>query len=260
MTYLGGKTPIGYQGGKSGYAPQILHLLGLSPGQGRTAPIHLVELGPFADFWIAMRDHRPALLNTLISYAPEDPRELFRRLAEAPPPADPIQRAAAFAALQFWSFAKKPVTPLPNKWKHHGFNASEAYASQRRDQYLITDRTIPYLIDRIRQTPDLSNTSILRADARSIRPFPSTVLIDPPYQNTTSQYPASLPRADVLQIAAAWRDAGAIVAICEQEPLHPQGTWWHAELRPHSRGRKWSRQQREVLTISQPPRGQIPLL
>jgi hypothetical protein len=44
------------------------------------------------------------------------------------------------------------------------------------------------------------------------------VLLDPPYQNKTG-YPATCPRSEVLTIARAWANAGAVVVLCEAEGL-----------------------------------------
>lgn len=70
-----------------------------------------------------------------------------------------------------------------------------------------------------------------------VAPRPAVVLFDPDYQGTTGGYAGSLSRAEVLRVAAAWRDAGALIAVCEQEPLQPAGRWWHVDLR-YQRGQQ----------------------
>jgi len=80
----------------------------------------------------------------------------------------------------------------------------------------------------------------------------AVVLVDPDYKGTTG-YGHSLPRADVLDVAQRWRRAGAIVGVCEAEPLPLVG--WRA-LPVTSTGwkvRRWSAQQSEFLTLSAPP-------
>lgn len=54
-----------------------------------------------------------------------------------------------------------------------------------------------------------------------------------------------MPRAEVLALALRWRDAGAVVAVSEAEPLELEG-WHRLELtRPGGKG--------EWLTLSRAP-------
>ena len=64
--------------------------------------------------------------------------------------------------------------------------------------------------------------------------------------------------ADVLATAERWREAGCVVAISEAEPL-PLSGWHHHRLgKPHGRGRTFSAQKAEWLTLSAPPVGVLP--
>ncbi len=76
----------------------------------------------------------------------------------------------------------------------------------------------------------------------------------------TTGYGCAFPRAEVLATAQRWREAGALVAISEAEPLPLPG--WHHHRLPGSAGfgRTWSKQQAEWLTLSRPPAGQLSLL
>jgi 16S rRNA G966 N2-methylase RsmD len=56
----------------------------------------------------------------------------------------------------------------------------------------------------------------------------AVVYIDPPYQNTTG-YAHDLPRADVLDLAQRWNEAGATVAVSEAVPLDLPG-WFHVRI------------------------------
>ena len=79
------------------------------------------------------------------------------------------------------------------------------------------------------------------------------VYADPPYQGTTG-YRCEWPRAEVLEVARRWADAGASVMLSEAEPLDLPG-WHHVEITSLRRGSKrtFSQQQREWLTLSEPP-------
>ena len=86
-------------------------------------------------------------------------------------------------------------------------------------------------------------------------PAGTVVIIDPPYVNTTP-YGHDLPRAEVVRVARAWREAGARVGVCEQEPIADLvGDGWAfvdiADLRVGQK-RTFSKQQREVVTLSEP--------
>jgi len=82
-------------------------------------------------------------------------------------------------------------------------------------------------------------------------------MIDPPYLNTTG-YGHDLPRADVVAMARAWKDAGSLVCISEQEPLPAlMADGWHAlDITSTRKGQKrtFSKQQTEWLTMSEPPK------
>ena len=101
----------------------------------------------------------------------------------------------------------------------------------------------------------------LRADAI---PVPDNargwlVYMDPPYEGTTG-YRCEWPRAEVLEVARRWAAAGASVMISEAEPLDLPG-WHHVEITHLRRGQKrtFSKQQREFVTLSEPPAWRPPV-
>jgi len=98
-------------------------------------------------------------------------------------------------------------------------------------------------------------------DARPLEPpqLPPGVIayIDPPYLGTTG-YAHALPRSEWLPVVRRWRDAGALVVVSEAEPIPDlMAEGWHAvEITGERKGQKrtFSKQQREFLTMSEPPR------
>lgn len=98
-------------------------------------------------------------------------------------------------------------------------------------------------------------------DARPVEPpqLPPGVIayIDPPYLGTTG-YAHALPRSEWLPVVRRWRDAGALVVVSEAEPIPDlMAEGWHAvEITGERKGQKrtFSKQQREFLTMSEPPR------
>jgi hypothetical protein len=98
------------------------------------------------------------------------------------------------------------------------------------------------------------------ADAREVDPgqLPegTVAYMDPPYQGTTG-YGNDLPRAEVVELARRWADAGAVVCISEAEALPAlMADGWHSvEITGCRKGQKrtFSRQQREWLTLNRAP-------
>ena len=96
-------------------------------------------------------------------------------------------------------------------------------------------------------------------DARPLQParLPpgSIVYIDPPYVGTTG-YGHDLTREEVCTLAERWASAGALVVISEAEPLTELSGWHQVEITGERKGQKrtFSKQQREYLTMSSPPK------
>lgn len=264
-----GRPPLAWQGGKRGYADAILGAMGLAPGGGAGGDVLLVEPGPWGEAWDLWRtrEGRADTIARLRAWAEEDPRTLWQRLRAAPPPPDPAERVATWAALQFWSFGRKPVRGEEGRWRSHGFNAVEAYRSTYRAgeigtkadgskfSYAARDRRLPDVIAALQALPDLSRVHVLRCSALEVPTIRGArYFIDPPYESTTCAYGHGLPRADVLALAQRL-DAGgaALVAVSEAEAL-PLPGWRAQELGgPSGFGRTWSKQRREVLTVSRRP-------
>lgn len=263
LRYLFGRArpPLAYQGGKRGYADQILAAMGLRPGQGRDAEIVLCEPGPWGEAWDLWRTPagRADTIERLRAWADEDPRALWERLRSAPVPADAAERVATWAVLQFWNFARMPVT-VAATWGVQGLNATEAYRREMRPETGSRDVRLPIMIADLAALPDLSRLTVFRCDAADVPPLPGAVCyIDPPYAGTTCAYGHGLERSRVVEIAERWRAAGAHVFVSEAEPLPIEG--WHVkELGgPAGFGRTWSKQRREFLTMSRPAQGQLSL-
>lgn len=265
-----GKPPIGYQGGKRGYARAILAALGLKPGECRGWDFLWVDAGPWAEAWQVWRtaDGRADTIARLRAWEHEDPRTLWERLRDAPVPGDLRERVAAWAVLQLWNFGRKPVYRDSSSWRNVSFNYSLAMCEQYNAEFFArTGRfrwqnkslTIADLIGNLRVCIGNEHIEVNHAAVELQPVIPGAVVVfDPPYAGTTG-YGCDLPRAAVLEVAERWRAAGCLVAVCEQEPL-PLPGWHHVDLgRTDGIKRTFSRQQREVLTISREPMGQMGL-
>lgn len=159
---------------------------------------------------------------------------------------------SSWLVLQAGSYYGKPVDWADGAWQHHGCARSSVTGAS----------SACYSVDRVQlcveQLPS-QGIAVHHGDVRDVEPIPGAhVLFDPPYQGATG-YEASLPREDVLEVARRWAAAGAVVAVCEAEPLPLEG-WHHVDLRPVCPRREHP----EWLTMSAPPVSvpgrQLPLL
>lgn len=261
---LGQKTPLRWLGGKQGYADQILQAMFLAPGDGQVEEVVLAEPGPWADAWELWRAEGglETTIEWLTAWQGIDPRELWETLV-ASHPGELTHRVAAWAVLMYWGWGAKPVRAVGEKWKGHSFDHAGVYrrdiANAKRAQGLKYDTAPNMTLDRLAaklQALDLQrlHPTIYR-DAFDVPVIPGAVAyIDPPYQGTTCAYGHELPRERVVELAERWAAGGAIVYVSEAEPLPIPG-WRHGALdRPRGRGRTFSRQQAEWLTVSAPDR------
>ena len=253
----GGKNarpPVSRMGNKQGYASAILRCLGLRSGSG-AARYLLCEpddgcrllLTSYTD--ADLRNKAAAIIRGW-GDAGEDPRALWERLrAEGPvkaPPVDPREVARwCHLTCQAYDTAKAG---------REGWAAGGCFLYAHKDTEQL--RYPPEgTAARLSALPTLP-ASIL-PDARAVDPpqLPpgSVVYIDPPYVNTTG-YAHDLGRDAVCEIAERWASAGAWVVISEAEPLAELG-WHQVEITGERVGQKrtFSKQQREYLTMSQPP-------
>ena len=250
----GGKNarpPVSRMGNKQGYAAAILRTLGLRSGSGAA---RYLWCEPDDGCRLLLTSYKDAELRSkaaaiIRGWKDEDPRALWERLrAEGPvkaPPVDP-REVARLVMLSGWSVKGSNLASV-------FFRGPHGVSSGDHERRALT---IPGAATRLSPLPTLP-ASIL-PDARAVDPprLPpgSVVYIDPPYVNTTG-YAHDLGREAVCEIAERWASAGAWVVISEAEPLAELG-WHQVEITGERVGQKrtFSKQQREYLTMSQPPR------
>lgn len=104
LRLIGGRRlqpPVSWMGGKRRHAAHILHMMGLRSGLG-TERLVLGDAGPWGWVWPVLL-HKPSaalVADRLRSWSEEDPRELWRRLADAPPADAEPDRVAQWLWLQ----------------------------------------------------------------------------------------------------------------------------------------------------------------
>lgn len=260
------RPPLAYQGGKRGYADAILAAMGIQPG-GWRGDVVLVEPGPWGEAWEHWRQPsgRADTIERLRAWAEEDPRALWERLRAAPVPAEVGERVATWAVLQFWSFARKPVLPQGARWRTHGAGNIWEPTEWRDRHGNVGSRPaslLPQVAAGLAALPSLSRVTVLRCRAEDVPPMLGAVVyLDPPYSQTTCCYGHDLPRPEVLALAERWSRAGAsLVAISEASPLPLPGWHTHGLGAAQEVERTWSKQRREVLTLSRPAAGQMALI
>lgn len=246
---LKARPPVSRRGVKTAHAPAILHVLGLQPGQGADG---YVWSEPDLGCQAVLRAYDDPSLSAIAQkhlrhWSAEEPRALFQRLREQGPirfnsalfPHPSGDDLARFCALTRWSFGNDPFDG--------GFKASGGGRWPDKPPSLTAIR-FPALTWPVLQIVE---------DARAVEPPRNAsevvVYLAPTYQGTTP-YERNLTREDVLSLARRWDRAGAAVAISEAEPLPLEG-WFTVEITAHRRGqgRRFSRQQREFLTLNRPP-------
>lgn len=112
-TYLlgyAGRPPAAYMGAKTQYRAAILGAMGLRFGQGAERSVWC-DGGPWGLVWqvLATPGGADAVAARLRSWAGEDPRALWERLAREPVPDDAVEAAAATAWVQARSVSSAPV-------------------------------------------------------------------------------------------------------------------------------------------------------
>lgn len=254
-------------GAKTGYASEILALFGLTAGQGADAYL-----------WCEPDDGARTLLQALPQpdvlkeaaailrgWKDEEPRALWERLrAEGP------IRGCDGGEVARWCFLLGSNPLIPGTFSNDG-----RWVNAARDGGIHTKGGVTFggefctnpgaIGDVIHALPTMPR-SIIASDARAVDPkdLPdgTVCFIDPPYVSTTG-YKHDLGRAEVVDLAVKWADAGAFVGVSEQAPIEElTALGWHVvNLTNGRKGQKrtFSKQQEEWVTLSRPPVN-VPLL
>ena len=245
------RPPVSRIGAKTGYADVILRVLGLRPGQGHTDGTRYLWCEPDAGVRLLLhaytdRELATAAADIIRSWKDEDPRALWERLRAEGPAVCPDGLTAREVAR--WV--------LRTGWAAHGKDAN-AYGGPGRCGDKTCALTIPGAAARVESLPVAF--AAIHADARTLDPPtlpPGTVAyMDGPYENTTS-YAHLFPRAEQVEVARRWDEAGATVCISEAEPI-PElvADGWHkVEITGERKGqRRTFGGTREWLTLNRAP-------
>lgn len=251
------RPPVARMGNKTGYADAILRTLGLSPGSGASRYLW-AEPDPEArgvlESYLSEQVSRDAA-SLLRSWNEVDPLLLWETLRQESEHATDAGTARSIAR-SVWLIGRSYAgRGSATGFKHSTYlNGVPNWSAWEPE----------YFAKRVESLPALSASIV--DDVRSIDPAAlpegSIVYLDPPYAGTTG-YSHDLDRREVVRLALRFAACGAVVAISEAEPIKQLvRIGWHAvDLTNHRRGkvggakrRVWSKQQREILTLSKRPK------
>lgn len=254
--------PVGRPGSKAKYADAILSAFGLAPGEGADQFLW-AEADPAVR--ALLRSYpRPEVLSGAAEQIgrwveSEDPLVLWDRLRHAGPitestPAEIARWVTIFSSNRLlnvsWSEAEQRFANTGKGGTTFGGPDFCNHELGRRGLERLVGIEWPEV--EVRSAAGACLPSGDRdLDSRTV------VFLDPPYRGT-SGYGFEFGRREVVRLALRWAAAGALVGISEAEPI---GTlvrlgWSVVDLTRKATGSRtqFSKQQREVLTLSRRPR------
>ncbi len=256
----------------AGSAALTYHLLGargyqITPYQGSKWPVrHLIAehlaaagfVGPPAtvelvdpSFWgVAHRcildpRRRARVIAHLRDLDTRDPRDVYDSLHKHEIDPRPEVATAEFLFLQRLAFSGKSVGTKGGRWKSQGFNKSSAYGTAGTDKFHEVKPLVASLVRTLGKLELTPAEHVVRRDVA--RPpvgfqFRTVAYIDGPYQGTTPYPDGHMSRAELVELAEAWRAAGAYVVISEGGPVEMPSRGWSAcrikMLQPRMQGAK----------------------
>lgn len=265
LALLGAKKPLlPYQGSKWRFRRALLEHFDRLGFVGAPAAIELYDVGPWGTVAprVLSAADRVGVLDQLRLLGRLDPKEVYVALHQQPAPCDPIAFSAQFLFLQRLSYSGKAVGVRSGNWMSPGFNTSSAYGLPGTDRFGKVNPMIPSLIGVLEGYDALDEPAEL-IGASTPAPTPSgslaqetLVYLDPPYAGATAYPGGDLDREGVVELAEAWRNAGATVVISEAvgiDALVDRG--WKAEKLDAGRKdtSRFRGKQEEWLTIGRAP-------
>jgi hypothetical protein len=243
---LGATSPLlPYQGSKWRFRAELTRLFERSGHVGPPDQVELYDPGPwgFAAPCVIAPDRRRLLIEHLEALAALDARTAYDALHKEPVPDEPALMAAQYLFLQRLSYSGKAVGILDGTWRSPGFNTSSAYGLAATERFGQVLPMVPSLIRTLRSYDRLILPTRLGGGREPAPPpdgpvpQPTVIYLDPPYAGVTAYPNGQLGRADVVQLALTWREAGAAVFVSEAEAL-PElvELGWAGELLTKGRG------------------------
>ena len=208
--------PVKYQGGKRGYAADILRHLRI----WRPERIVLVEADPWVAAalrcaWSAPDRARAVAICRESAESEDRQRACWNVLREAMQAGKLTPDSPDAGAIWLWMRPRTVPFVQPHEARAGGW-MPQAH-SKHGSSLWSCDAPAASLV---RPLPPC-RVEVRCASIADQEPIPGAILyLDPPYQGTTGYADgATLDRAEVLAVASRWRDAGCVVGVSETEPL-----------------------------------------
>lgn len=251
-----------YQGSKWRFRHSLQARVEALGFTGTPACIQLTDPGPWGHTLAVVLNpaRRAALVAQLEGWAQEDPREVYDRTHGAPVARDRVTAAAQHLFLQRLAFSGKAVGTRDGRWSSPGFNTSSAYGLEGTSRFGAVHPMVPSMI-RVLESYDRQLDAEVEIQVRAVPAeapgelaYDTLVYLDPPYAGTTAYPNGALTRAEVAELAVAWRSAGAAVIVSEQHGI-PLEDWQRQQLYSgRSDTSPFRGKQPEWVTWSGPPR------
>lgn len=205
-----------YWGGKARNVKHLAEYTGAIDG------VELYDIGPWGDVWSVLPKRHAEVCAAVAEMVEggEDPEEMWHRLSNSPPPADPVEYVAVFLVLQRLAFRARPVRETGGSWNNPGIGRTVAYGRvNTTGTFRDVKPQLPGFLRKLRAMGRFRPHAARRMDARDVKPRGGcVVLLDPPYEGTTGYGPEDLTRDDVHGIVEAWTWAGSDVLLTEAAP------------------------------------------
>lgn len=216
------KPLVAYQGGKGRLAGDVLHALGLRPGQG-AASVSLAEAGPLGWVWRELLDcGRAAALADLLRSWDGDPEPRWRALVAEGIPTSPTRRAAAVLFLQAGQARGRPLRIRDGGWRVEGYAHLTPSAVARGFTSRVNVRALAARLEHAAALLARQPVRFVHGDATAAIPPGSldgyAMYLDPPYRGRRL-YEGHMTRREVLMLAQDGYACGADVVVSEAEPL-----------------------------------------
>ncbi len=216
------KPVLSYQGSKWKFRKILAAILEDHGYFGPPDQIELYDPGPWSRVIPILIKETAEIISILKRYRSVDPEIIFKLLHDQPVSQMDAQFAAEFLFLQRLSFSGKAVGCKDGIWKSPGFNKACAYGLPGTDRFGEVKPMLPSLIKTL-EGFDFSKMPPMIAGSflpKPLQPVERTVVyLDPPYQSSTKYPDGDLSRKELINLAQAWSNSGALVLISEAEPI-----------------------------------------
>lgn len=225
LALLGARRPLlPYQGSKWRFRRALLERFEQAGFSGRPVRLQLEDIGPWGDVAATVLKRRAEVVVHLQAFGEEDARTVYERLHRGPVPSDPARYAAEFLFLQRLAYSGKAVGDPAARWSSPGFNRSSAYGLPGTERFGAVKPMIPSLLRVLDAYASLPPVQVVGGRRSALPPggpvdVPTLVYLDPPYVRSTRYPMGDLDRPGVVDLATAWRHAGAHVVVSEGEAV-----------------------------------------